>query len=363
MIASPKWTELRIDYFRGLQQLHLTDLGNFNVLVGANDVGKTSVLEAVFLLSGLGNINLPIRIQNFRSLLVRDIDSLSPLLHGLDLDRESTLEALAEDGSSRTLTISIPREVTIMDADSGKASLGSGDQSSSSIPTDNRILRYDVTLRTDGQQKPISFAGSLAVKQDRIETDLNSDAVAEHTIPARFISANAGYDSGLISDAIVKKQKTAIVKYLRAINPAVSDVSSDGTLVYADIGLRAMLPINMLGNGLIRTVSMLAPCILGNDRMLLIDEIENGLHHQAISSLLRILLKLSCQQNMQIFVTTHSRAVVTSLWETLAGSEFEKYRDQSRTYALQRDKDNVIRPYRYRYEDIGYALEHGIEIR
>lgn len=39
-----------IDGFRGLRNLRLDDLGHFNILVGANDSGKTSVLEALSIL-------------------------------------------------------------------------------------------------------------------------------------------------------------------------------------------------------------------------------------------------------------------------------------------------------------------------
>ena len=44
---------IEIRRFRGLSKLHLDKLGNFNLLLGANDVGKTSVLEAIFLLTGM----------------------------------------------------------------------------------------------------------------------------------------------------------------------------------------------------------------------------------------------------------------------------------------------------------------------
>ena len=51
MSPSQPMDSLAIRGFRGLEALTLEDLGRFNLLLGANDVGKTSVLEAVFLLS------------------------------------------------------------------------------------------------------------------------------------------------------------------------------------------------------------------------------------------------------------------------------------------------------------------------
>ena len=42
--------ELHINSFRGLKDLHLEECGPVNVLVGGNNSGKTSVLEALLLL-------------------------------------------------------------------------------------------------------------------------------------------------------------------------------------------------------------------------------------------------------------------------------------------------------------------------
>ena len=44
-------SQLDIQAFRGIRNLDLENLANVNVLVGANNSGKTSVLEAIRFLS------------------------------------------------------------------------------------------------------------------------------------------------------------------------------------------------------------------------------------------------------------------------------------------------------------------------
>ena len=44
------YESIRIQNFRGLKDLTIENLGRVNLLVGANNVGKTSVLEALALL-------------------------------------------------------------------------------------------------------------------------------------------------------------------------------------------------------------------------------------------------------------------------------------------------------------------------
>ena len=44
-------TELNISQFRGINKLEMKNIGDVNLLLGNNNVGKTSVLEAIKILS------------------------------------------------------------------------------------------------------------------------------------------------------------------------------------------------------------------------------------------------------------------------------------------------------------------------
>ena len=48
---------LNIKAFRGIRELELKDIQDVNLLLGGNDTGKTSVLEAILLLDHPSDIN------------------------------------------------------------------------------------------------------------------------------------------------------------------------------------------------------------------------------------------------------------------------------------------------------------------
>ena len=364
MIANHHWNRLRIRRFRGLRTLDLHDLAAFNVFVGPNDVGKTSVLEAIFLLSGSGNINLPIRVQNFRDYIVPDIDGLSSFFHRLETTRGIELSAdVLDPRQHRKLSISAPREDTTVDIAPLPTRTATSIQSSSSIPSNNRVLRYDVTIENaHDEQSPLSFSGKLVDQGKNFSVEMTPSLPSGSIIPATFLHAGFNYDSTSIGDVIVNKKDAALLKYLQIINPRIERISADGQLAYLDIGLDKMLPMNMFGSGMVRACSIMSLC-MGDQRILLVDEIERGLHYAAVPPLLKALLILSRSSGMQIYVTTHSISILQGLQEVLQQDDMSDYRDTTACHALQRNGDSVVRAYTYAYAEFDHCIRSGIEIR
>jgi len=63
---------IKIENFRGIKSLEINDLARVNLFVGRNNCGKTSVLEAAFLLTGISNPGLMIQIGNWRGVALND---------------------------------------------------------------------------------------------------------------------------------------------------------------------------------------------------------------------------------------------------------------------------------------------------
>ena len=49
-----KLVEFRVKNFRGIEEISLSDLGNFNIFVGKNNSGKSTIMDAIqFFFRGL----------------------------------------------------------------------------------------------------------------------------------------------------------------------------------------------------------------------------------------------------------------------------------------------------------------------
>ena len=80
----------------------------------------------------------------------------------------------------------------------------------------------------------------------------------------------------------------------------------DGNQVVVDIGLSELLPLAQVGQGVYRLATILADIIGEKTDVLLIDEIENGLHHSVQKQIWTGLAEVAKELNVQIFATTHS---------------------------------------------------------
>ena len=88
-----KFNEIEISNFRGFDSIKIDRLSGLNVFVGANNVGKSTILEAVFMLVGMANPIMPMRVNYRRTQTNSDMDSLKYLFHNIDFNNQPLLKA------------------------------------------------------------------------------------------------------------------------------------------------------------------------------------------------------------------------------------------------------------------------------
>ena len=98
-------------------------------------------------------------------------------------------------------------------------------------------------------------------------------------------------------------------KNIKSINILKNDI-------YFNIdGINELVLLNLMGDGLKKYLSIILPIAVSKYNAVLADEIENGLHHKTIKHLLRSILNLSKNNDIQMFFTTHSYEVLKFLSE------------------------------------------------
>ncbi|MCH9021233.1 MAG: AAA family ATPase, partial [Planctomycetes bacterium] len=78
---------IKIKNLRAIKELQLDNFGQVNLFVGENNCGKTTVLEALFLLCGAKNPQLLIKINSLRRLPFISDEILCTFFHNMEYER------------------------------------------------------------------------------------------------------------------------------------------------------------------------------------------------------------------------------------------------------------------------------------
>lgn len=354
MTEPSRLDDLTVRGLRGLRNIELEKLGRLNLIVGKNDVGKTSVLEAVFLLAGLGGSRLPVAVQSLRGHKVVDSQDMSLLFHGLDVGNRIEIAA-STPRDTRVMTISASHPDVIIER---------GQRLSREACGPPLVFRCTTTLTPHDTGKPRVYSGTAVATGGENKTVDDPDVGTRMgVIPTGVVASFYSYSPKVVSDVFVEKRTDVLIDCMRTVNPRVEGLVLNGDVAYVDLGLDRMIPLDMCGSGLVRTVQAFSACILGQVQVLLIDEIGSGLHYTAIGPVLEALLKMSEQHNVQILATTHNREALENIQQTLDREDCRRFQSDTETYALERNKDGEVCAYRYDYDQFQHAVSRGIEVR
>jgi hypothetical protein len=118
------------------------------------------------------------------------------------------------------------------------------------------------------------------------------------------------------------------------------------------------VPIGSMGDGMWRIMAMAIAIAQCKDGVLLIDEIDTGLHYSVMTNMWRLIFGAADELNVQVFATTHSYDCVKSLAE-LCYSE-PKAGSAVTLQRIERDKKKSVP---YTAKEIETAALHQIEVR
>ncbi len=310
---------LEIRNYRNLKHLKIDTLGRVNLIVGKNNTGKSSVLEAVSIFGSKIEINT---ISNI-----------------LDRRQENCLE---DDGSvimAFYMQVFLKNIFTNQDTDS-IIHIGDNKQyidlALTGLKNDfedilleikrenGEIIKYSLS---NGNYKLVSGKGYFFRKQSEEEScqyvrpDLQ-DLQVSSRINWANISLNQEKEKLLIEG--LRLLETSIESFdfinVRKNNPVLPIYSQPTVRLKGGkiVNLRSM------GDGINRILTIILAMVNCENGYLLIDEFENGLHYSVQEKLWEIIFHLAERLNVQVFATTHSYDCIDAFSEVLNGGKYAK---------------------------------------
>ena len=352
--------------FRCFDALTVEPLERINLIAGKNNIGKTALLEALWLHHGYHNPELGLRLRAFRGL---DRFKKDEFLWDMfsKFDPEKTIELSSRDQDDRACSL----RITIQEHPTSRVSLrerpaeGNGRESlapemidqETTAPVESRIL-LDYT---DASGKNIQAYAYVEPDGIRFERPPGVKGPSGILLVARQRD-NLGTLAERFSNLAVDNKEGKIVQILRIIEPRLKGLTvqhrGGSPIIYGDIGMRRRMPLPLMGDGIGRLLGIALAISEAHDGLLLVDEIENGLHHTVMGKVWEGIADLARDYNVQVFATTHSEECLRAAHRAFAASK--QY-----DFALHRLEQvkGAIRVVTFGQETLNAAIEMDAEVR
>lgn len=345
---------VHITNFRGIKSAEIYGLKQINLFFGKNNCGKSSILEALFLITGQSNPILPLSINTMRNYRKVADDDLN--IEFYKLNPENKIDISVTGDEDRWL------EISRIKSKSKTVNLDALDSGAS----DSAANAYGFKLMFSIGKKDNKYTSELILKEgDPDKGKVNIDKRYKEELFSQYIPSSSQQTSldEELAKIIANKEEHYILDALREIDPIIKDIQLVGDEILVDIGAQQRLPINMMGDGLRKLLMIIISIFRCKNGILLIDEIDNGFHFSTMKTLWEVILTVTTKNNVQLFASTHNIDSLKGLNDILKENKYIKYQEEVSAFKLIKNQEGKVTSLLYDYPSFVYSINQELEMR
>lgn len=327
---------LEIKGYRCFEHLKIEKLGRVNLIVGKNNVGKTALLEALWIYSQF-----------------RNGENLHHILNETLRTRDEAFEKLSDSDFYED------REaVNYFDLFYGRP-----------VNSNNHKITIGSLVQTQTNSNKIEFSLTNLINNIRSEKEFFSQSPSNiRNIFIPFAGLDSQYLARLWDNIDFSgdlERKGKVIELLRVLRESVSDIGF--SIAYGSSPKRIPLMVEdnigetslrSFGEGLNRLLGIGLSIVNCKDGILLVDEIETGLHYSVLLDVWRMIFKTARDLNVQVFATTHSQDCIEAFTE----AAIEDKESDGMLIRLE-NKNGVIKATTFNEEELEAVTRRHIEVR
>ena len=370
---------ISIQDFRSFSRFGLKNLGHVNLLVGTNNCGKTTVLEAVNILLANGDFT-----AIWSTLLRRGEDiygergsvtspsgrqvDIRRLFRGHEIEVGKYFQISADSDFGDIAMIAKIDEYHPAQPELFETDPYTVESSEELLPPLSLSLHW-----SHGPSKELNIPIN---RRGGISSDVIRRSAGRITggdgYPIRFITASSltsDLVASLFEDIVLTPQEDLVTEAMRIIEPNIERIASSGSGARFRVSSRGgilvrlrgatdRVPIGSMGDGIWRMLGLALAVVQAKNGILLVDEIDTGLHHTVMENMWRFLYSCSKRYNVQIIATTHSLDCFHSLAVICRDSVSEG--SDVTISRIERGREEAVS---YSEQEIVASAERNIEVR
>ena len=357
-------TYFKVENFKKFDSLEVNDIGQFNLIVGDNNVGKTCLLEAL-----LFDENPQQLLDNFYLALTKrglkfQVEEITRKANGI-----STTEILAPKENYFEKYIIKKEDRIIINY---KFLLGINKNIKIRIPSEieikENILKTEIINNKEYLKQYVVFSQWNPTKVDNkflwiYDYDLNIlnfPLISFNDTPLEEESRS------IYENLKTKREKQILIDVLKVVNQNIVDIELrenfedlKSVFLISFYDKDEFVALNFLGDGFKRIFYIVLKALSLKGKRILIDEIEIGIHHTKMKDFWVNIMKVCKELDVQLFATTHSSECI----EDYVKAAKEVGDEDIRLIRLQENKDKSIKAICYPFNEFEDIAESKTENR
>lgn len=311
-----QFSTVSIQNYRKLKNIEIKNLKRVNIFAGLNNNGKTSILEAVYLVTRLNNLQSLIDLEKFRGRFINDFPTkwfdklfVTNINIGASFNEKELQFSISKHESRDNFDKSHYLNSIITDV-----TIGSDNFDSTIHLFDNKDLEF--------YYQRLSFLCPAAFTSPyRYNGELLRKAHA-HSIKDKYFSTIIQFIREYFDSSIEKIEMVEINEISRFL---VTTNSVDHAV-----------DLTKYGEGLQRIFEIALLLCYCKDGVLFIDELDSAVHKTLLIPFTAFIQDMAQKYNVQVFLTTHSKECI----DAFVKNDFPD--DDLIAYSLQEENSKII---------------------
>lgn len=364
---------LSIKNYKNLRDLKIDSLSKVNLIVGMNNSGKSTLLEAISIYATNGDINHLKRILDSRGIsssyaiseeevAEKELDNYLSLFTDKNVNLHNPIEICINKQECKNKT-----SIKLVNVEENWITDSTGDS-----VTKRRIVEDGENINPNANLfKGLSIIINNEPKQLYLFRNYRSRySPISKLLPCEYvqtlhISSEKNpfyYDSiamSTLEDELIKSlniidSQIDAINFLEDYKKRANSTDRVPYIVYKGSSKRYRL--STMGDGINRILTIILAMLNCKDGVFLVDEFDNGLHYSVQTKLWKMIYRLAENLNIQVFATTHSDDCIKSFIEADENGDGKLIRLENRggdiTAVEFNDKDRLV-----------FAINNDVEVR